>query len=112
MAGGVTLAIPEVPANADRNGAAALALPMTTTGEPALVWKCWVSTASPTTESGCPRKDCALVRPLAFRPVRPRARMPRSTAVVIQVSRARGAMVQPTRAHRPRVVGSGEPYVG
>src|SRR5215471_2111897 len=104
--------MPGVAANADRNGAAALALPMTTTGVPALVWKCWLSTFSPTTESGWPRKDCALVRPLAFRPVRPRARMPRITAVVTQVSRGRGAMLQPTRAHRPRVVGSGEPYVG
>ena len=34
---------------------------------------------------------------------------PRSTAVVIHMTRGRGAMLQPTRAHMPRVVGSAEP---
>jgi hypothetical protein len=56
-----------------------------------------------------PRKDRALVRPLAFSPVSPSASTPGTTAVVIHVIRGRGAMLQPTRAHGPRVVGSAEP---
>ena len=50
-----------------------------------------------------------MVRPLAFSPVRPSARTPRITAVVIQTIRGRAAMRQPTRAHIPRWVGSAEP---
>jgi hypothetical protein len=101
--------MPGVLAKADRREAAAFWLPMTTTGWPAPAGKWAASTVSPMTESGCPRKDCALVRPLAFRPVSPSASTPRTTAVVTQTSRGRGAMAQPTRAHSPRSVGSGEP---
>jgi hypothetical protein len=101
--------MPGVAAKAARNGTAASGLPMTTTGSPAPAGKWAASTASPVTESGWPRKLWALVRPLAFRPVSPSARMPKITAVVIQTSRGRGAIAQPTRAHRPRVVGSAEP---
>ena len=101
--------MPGVAAKAARSGAAAFWLPMTTTGWPAPAGKWAASTVSPITESGWPRKDCALVRPLAFRPVSPSARTPRTTAVVIHTIRGRGAMLQPTRAHSPRVVGSAEP---
>ena len=92
--------------------AAALGLLITMTGSPAPAGKCAASTLSPVTESGCPRKLCALVKPLAFRPVRPRTRTPKSTAVVIHVIRGRGTMLQPTLAQSPRCVGSGEPWVG
>jgi hypothetical protein len=98
-----------VAVKADRSGTTARALPITMTGSPAPAGKCSVSTVWPVTESGCPRKPCAVVRPLAFRPVRPIARTPRITAVMIQVSRALVAMRQPTRAHVPLVVGSAEP---
>ncbi len=101
--------MPGVVANAARSEAAAAGLPMTTTGWPAPAGKWAASSVSPVTESGWPRKLWALVRPLAFRPVSPSARMPSVTAVVIQTSRGRGAMLQPTRAHTPRVVGSAEP---
>src|SRR5215472_3472483 len=101
--------IPGVAAKADRREPTALGAPMTTTGVPAPAGKCWARTLAPTTESGRPRKDCALVRPLAFRPVSPSARTPRITAVVIQVRRGRAALLQPTRAPTPRVLSSDDP---
>src|SRR5260370_23100852 len=109
MAGGGRPGVPWVGLNAHRRAAAELALPITTTGWPAPAGKWLASTVSPTTESGWPRKACALVRPLAFSPVSPSARTPSTTAVVIHTILGRGAMARPTRAHTPRVVGSAEP---
>ena len=47
-----------------------------------------------------------------LKPIRPSQAQARSTAVVTQTARGRMAMRRPTRAHKPRVVGSAEPYRG
>src|SRR5260370_272722 len=101
MAGGGRPGIPWVALNADRRAAAELALPITTTGWPAPAGKWLASTVSPTTESGWPRKACALVRPLAVAPVSPRARTPSTTAALLPTSPCRGA------SEGTRVTGAG-----
>src|SRR5260370_10919939 len=108
MGGGSTLAIPWVARNADRRDPAELALPIRTPGCAAPAGKWLASTVSPTTESGWPRKACALVRPLAFSPVSPSARTPSTTAVVIHTILGRGAVSRPTRAHSPPGVGAAD----
>src|SRR6266540_3253727 len=110
--GSVTSVTPSLPASAARTCAAACALPITTTGDPAPAGKCRASTCSPRTESTTLVNDCALVRPCAFRSVIPRASPPSTSAVTTQTTRGRRAMPPPTRAHRPVAVGSAEPYRG
>src|SRR5260370_39883975 len=112
MAGGGRPGVPWVGLNAHRRAAAELALPITTTGWPAPAGKWLASTVSPTTESGWPRKACALVRPLAFSPVSPSARTPSTTAAVLHTILGPGAMARPTRAHSPRVGGYADASAG
>src|SRR5258708_34075002 len=65
------------------------------------------------TESGWwPPNDSAVVRPLAFRPVRPSAMAPRTSAVATQTTRGLAATTRPTLAQNPRLVGSAEPNPG
>ena len=59
-----------------------------------------------------PRKEAALDRPLAFRPVRPSAITPSTSAVVTQVTLGRTAIAWPIRAQPPRLAGSAEPNAG
>ena len=112
MAGGVTAVRPGTDRAAAASWAPLPSRPMITTGWPPPPGKCCSSTVCPITESGWPRNDWALVRPLAFSPVRPRAIAPSTSAVVTQTIRGRGAMPLPTRAHSPREVGSAEPKAG
>ena len=108
----MTAVTPAVPARVACSCGAALALPMTWTGLPAPAAKWRASTASPVTASGLVRKESLLCRPLASRPVVPRASSPRTTAVTTHTSRGRRATRWPIRAHRPRSVGSADPRVG
>src|SRR5262249_56674017 len=66
----------------------------------------------PATDSGFPLNDSAFDNPVAFRLIIPSASTPRTTVLLIQVSRGRTAMTRPTRAHRPLEVGSAEPNAG
>ena len=110
--GGLTAAMPLVPASAARSWGAAEALPMTATGSPAPPGKCWASTCSAAIEAGVPRYDWALVSGPTLKPIRPSQAQARSTAVVTHTVRGRTAMRRPTLAQKPRMVGSSEPYRG
>ena len=107
--GPTTLVMPGVARSAEASCAPAGSLPITTTGCPVPAGKCWSMTVCPTTESGVCRNPCAVVRPPAFRPVRPSAIAPRITAVTTQTTLGRIAMRWPTRAQNPFVVGSSVP---
>src|SRR5580658_9896545 len=102
LTGGVTAVIPGVARSAASSWAACGSLPATITGWPAPAGKFWSMTACPATESGwCPAKASALVRPLAFKPVRPSAITPSTTAMPIQTVRGRTAMRRPALAQMP-----------
>ena len=63
-------------------------------------------------DGGVPRNDCAAVSGPNLKPIRPAEPAASSTAVTSQTQRGRALMACPTLAHRPRVVGSAEPYPG
>src|SRR6516165_9245700 len=112
VTGRLTDSIPLAPRSALASCGAAAALPITATGSPAPAGKCWASTASAVTDCGCPRNDCAVVSVPTRKPIRPSDAMASRTAVTDQTARGRCEMRRPTRAQKPRVVGSSEPYFG
>src|SRR6516165_12693261 len=112
VTGRLTVSIPLVPRRALASRGAAAALPITSTGSPAPAGKCWARTASAVIDCGCPRNDCAVVSVPTLNPIRPSDAQASRTAVTDQTVRGRRAIMRPTRAQVPRLVGSSEPYFG
>ena len=112
MAGRLTAWIPPAPWSALASRGAAAALPITATGSPAPAGKCWASAASAVTDCGCPRNDCAVVSVPTLKPIRPSDATASRTAVTDQTARGRCEMSRPTRAQKPRRVGSSLPNLG
>ncbi len=111
-AGWLTPWIPGVAARACSSAVTLAALPITSTGSPAPAGKCCASTASALIDCGVPRNDWAVVSVPTLKPMRPRDAQARSSAVTTQTRRGCRAIIRPTRAQKPCVVGSSVPNLG